>query len=174
MQLAEMWGVVRWNGDLHQQQRPVGVHRPTHVSEDLQRLGLGPVVDDVLEHVRVAARGHRVEEGTGLDGAAVQDARGFEYRLSAGDNGFQVVLHTAGVRRVLQDGAEKQTVAATDIDDRPEAGEVVCREDQRVLQVETAVIPSLISCATSGLRPAYSNRDMPWSLSTAGLPVSTE
>jgi hypothetical protein len=61
--------------------------------------------------------GRRVEEGTGLDSAAAQDACGFEYRLSAGDNGFQVVQHAAGVRRVLQDGAEKQTFAATDIDD---------------------------------------------------------
>jgi len=109
--------------------------------------------NDVLEHVRVAARGHRVEEGTGLDGAAVQDARGFEYQLSAGDNGFQVVQHAAGVRRVLQDGAEKQTVAATDIDDRPEAGEAVCREDRRVLKGRDGGHPVVDQQRNVGIAP---------------------
>jgi hypothetical protein len=59
------------------------------------------------------------------DGAAIHHTSGLEVQSSACNHVRQVVEHAANRRMCRQDGAQKTTISAADIHERPKAGEVV-------------------------------------------------
>jgi hypothetical protein len=61
-QFRQVLTVVVGHHSFDDQHFPVGIHRGAHIAQDLQRLLVVPVVNDVLEHVRDAAGGHRLEK----------------------------------------------------------------------------------------------------------------
>ena len=93
------------------------------------RLLVLPVVDDRLQEVRVAACRDGSEEAAGNDLAAVDDAR----CAQVGSAPMTTCAWSKRIPRVPGCAAstrrEQRAVAASDVDDRPEAPEVVCGEN---------------------------------------------
>ena len=99
--------------------------RPPDIAQDRHGFRVGPVVDDVLEHVGIATFGHRVEEGAALDSDPVRHAVSLQQFGSAFDDLRQVVQHATCTGRRRDDGRQQPAVAAADIDDGSVGREVV-------------------------------------------------
>jgi hypothetical protein len=100
---------------LDDQQSRAGTHGGSAAAQDRERGLVGPVVQDLLEHVGVGAAGHRGEEVAGLH---AQPAGRLAERLG------HVEGHALELGLGVQDRGEQRAVAAADVDDRPEAGEI--------------------------------------------------
>lgn len=113
------------NNELDQQHVLVGTGRGTHVPEDADGAVVGPVVNHVLQDVRVAPLGHGVEKRPLDDPDSVfhmvfrQQGRGSGHYLR------QVEQNAAGIWRGIQDGRQQTTEPAAHVDDGGEATEVV-------------------------------------------------
>lgn len=123
---------------LDQQQRGPGRRGRSDVAQDGQGLLIRPVVDDVLQHVRIGAGGHSVEERSGDDLHAVGGSVLAQQLWCPVYDLLQVVEHPAGRRRGIEDGGQQPAVATTDIGDRGERCEVVRRHDGRDRQLRHA------------------------------------
>src|SRR6185295_17103414 len=101
-----------------------GVRGLAAAAEDLDALGVVPVVDDVAEDVGVGA-GDRVEEAAGLGAAAVGEGGGGDDGGGALDDAGEVEDDAAGFGGGAEDFDEGGRVAAADVGDGVEGGEVV-------------------------------------------------
>src|SRR5262245_15053196 len=87
-------------------------------SEDGLGFGVGPVAEDALQQIKIAAGGERVEEALGGSGDAVGDAGGSEDLMRSGDGARQIDQRAAQVRVRAKDFGEERTGSAADVYDR--------------------------------------------------------
>lgn len=110
--------------------RAPGRHGAAEVVEDAAGLGVVPVVDDVAEHVGVAADGGPLEEVATLDVATLREARGLQHRTRTLDNARQVEEQAPHGRISAEDAGQSRAGAAADVGQGLDAGEVVGVEDR--------------------------------------------
>ncbi|ORW02750.1 hypothetical protein AWC14_06000 [Mycobacterium kyorinense] len=134
------WEVAVVVGDdqFDQQQRRAGAGRRAHIAQDLHGLLVGPVVNDVLQDVGVAAARNAVEKRAGHDAHPVLNIGPAQQVRRRINNARQVVQHTAGGRRGLQDRGQQRAVPTADIHDRRVAAEVVAGHHRRDGQLRDA------------------------------------
>ena len=72
--LADELAVVVRDHELDKQQRGTGARRLPDIAQDRYGVRVGPVVDDVLQYVGIAALGHRVEERPAFRSYPIRDA----------------------------------------------------------------------------------------------------
>ncbi len=119
-------GVRDGRGDDLDDQHPGRVrHGLAAVAQDRHTALVVPVVQHALDHIAVAALGHGGEEVLGDEHAPVRDARGGEGVRGSGhaDRGVDQDPVQMGV--VPEDSGEQGAVAAADVHDGPDVGEVV-------------------------------------------------
>ena len=81
-------------------------------------MGVVPVVQDLLEQVRVGTGRHRDEQVAREDPAAVGDAGGFECGLRLGEPGRQVEQHALELRVRAQRRGQQRPVATARVEHR--------------------------------------------------------
>ena len=121
-----------------QQHRGSGAGRRANVAQDLRRLFVGPVVDDVLEDVGVATGRNAVEKRPLRDTHPVGDVVFAQQARCIRDYPRQVVKYAPRCRRSRQDGGQQRTVPAAHVDDRRVGAEVVAGHHRRVRQFRNA------------------------------------
>lgn len=105
----------------------------TDVAKDSHRVLVGPVVDDVLEDVGVAAGRYLVEERTSFDPNPVRDTVFGKQVGGSGNHVAKVEQDATGLRRRRQDRGQQPAMSATDVDvdDGPSAAEVIGGDHRR-------------------------------------------
>ena len=109
------------------------------VAEDPHAGVVGPVVEDVLHQIRVAAGGNGVEEASCFDDDAPLERCAGEALARARNHVVEVVHDAANGGVLLQNRGEQRAIAAADVDDRATVAEIVGGQHRRNLRRRDAV-----------------------------------
>ena len=114
---------------------PFLVHSGAAVLENLHALLIVPVVEDVFHDVGIAARRHSLEETSCFEPAALSDSPCGHVLilLRASDHRGLVEQHALQLGVRFEDGGQQTAVAATDIHERADPGELIRGRNRRVL-----------------------------------------
>jgi hypothetical protein len=122
-----------------------GKHLPD-VRQDQRRLLVVPIMNDVLHDVGVASGRDCLEEVAGRGADAAGKALRLDLRLGARDYVIDVEKDPLHPRMLFKDRGEHGPVATGDIDERPDAAEIVAfdnRGDDHVAEPGHCVVEDL-------------------------------
>ena len=156
MRTASGWSVACSGRGASTSEHPAaGAHRLAHAGEDAHRVGVVPVVDDAREHV-----GSRRPRGL-TRRSRRRRSRSARIGATAATTPGKVEEHAVEAGGRAQDRREEDSAAAADVDEPPDAGEVVGLGDVGGLLGRAPAIEPWKTASRSGLRPRCSKNGAP-------------